>query len=295
MIQLAILLTSHNRKAKTLSCLKSIYDQEDIRDIHFSVYLVDDNSTDGTAEAVKSEYTAVNLIKGNGNLFWAGGMRLAWREVINTNEHFDYYLLLNDDTLLLKDALKNLFTDFVFLKEEKCILIGSTKDQVTGQFSYGGRLLKNNYNSNAEIVKPNGSSPQLCHLGNANIMLVPKAVVDNIGILSEDYTHGIADYDYTLKAKRAGIPSYICSYYCGYCADDHGVNWKSADHSLRQRIQYLYSHKGLSYKEYLVYIRKFFPFYLPQAWLLLWTKTFLPFLWESRKKKLQEHRLDIEL
>ena len=288
-------MTSHNRKVKTLSCLENIYSQESITGIHFGIYLVDANSTDGTAEAVNSEYPDVNLIKGSGDLFWAGGMRLAWREVINSNKNFDYYLLLNDDTLLLADALKNLFADFNFLKEEKCIFIGSTKDRVTGEFSYGGRLLKNSYNSNAEIVKPNGSSPQLCHLGNANIMLVPKLVVDSIGILSDDYTHGIADYDYTLKAKKAGIPSYICSYYCGYCADDHGVNWKSADHSLRERIQYLYSHKGLSYKEYLVYIKKFFPFYLPQAWLLLWTKTFFPFLWESRKKKLQVHRLDIGL
>jgi GT2 family glycosyltransferase len=295
MMQLAILLTSHNRKEKTLLCLKSVQNQQDIAGIHFCIYLVDDNSSDGTAEAVKSEYPGVTVIKGSGNLFWAGGMRLAWREVINTNQNFDYYLLLNDDTLLLTDALKNLFADLTFLKKEKFILIGSTKDMVTGEFSYGGRLLKNNYNSNAEIVKPNGYSPQLCHLGNANIMLVPGAVVNDIGILSDDYTHGIADYDYTLKARKAGIPSYICAYYCGYCADDHGVNWKSADHTLRQRIQYLYSHKGLSYKEYLIFIRKFFPFYLLQAWLLLWTKTFFPFLWELRKKKkLQVHKFDVK-
>ena len=285
MIKLAILLTSHNRRAKTLSCLKSVHSQKSITEIHSEIYLVDDNSSDGTVEAVKSEYPAVNLIKGNGDLFWAGGMRLAWQEAINANKNFDYYLLLNDDTLLLNDTLKNLLADLIFLKEKKCILIGSTKDEVTGEFSYGGRWLKNKYNLNSELIKPNGISPQLCHLGNANIMLVPKTVVDSIGILSDDYTHSFADYDYTLKAKKAGIPSYICSYHCGYCTDDNGVNWKSADHSLRHRIQYLYSQKGLSYKEYLIYVRKFFPFYFPQAWLFLWIKTFFPFLWEARRKK----------
>ena len=285
MFQLAILLTSHNRKLKTLACLKSLYAQQDIPDIHSEVYLVDDNSSDGTSQAVKSEYPAVNLIKGSGDLFWAGGMRLAWRGAINADKNFDYYMLLNDDTRLLNDALKNLFADLIFLKKEKCILIGSTKDEISGNFSYGGRLLKNNYNLNAGIVKPNGSFPQLCHLGNANIMLVPETVVNSIGILSDDYTHAFADYGYTLKARKAAIPSYISSNYCGYCTDDHGVNWKSTDHSLQERIQYLYSLTGLSYKEYLVYVKKFFPFYLPQAWLLVWTKTFFPFFWEVKRKK----------
>ena len=291
MLQLAILLTSHNRKEKTLSCLESIHGQTDIPNINYKIFLVDDNSGDGTAEAVKSLYPPVNLIQGNGNLFWAGGMRLAWREAINTHKNFDYYLLVNDDTILLNDALKNLFADFSILKNDNCIIIGSTKDQVSGEFSYGGRLLRNGYNLNSKKVKPNGSSPQLCHLGNANIMLVPKTVVENIGILSDDYTHAFADYDYTLKARKARIPSYTCSYYCGYCSDDHGVNWKTAEHSLRQRIQYLYSHKGLAYKEYLIYVKKFFPFFLPQAWFLVWTKTFSPFLWELKRKKRNRNTL----
>ena len=285
MIQLAILLTSYNRKEKTLACLRSVYSQEDISNVNFEIYLVDDNSTDGTGQAVKIEFPNVHVFKGNGDLFWAGGMRYAWREAIKTKKSFDYFLLLNDDTLLLNDAFKNLVADLKTMKNEQCILIGSTKDKISGNFSYGGRLLKNGYISRAEVVKPNSVSPQLCHLGNANIMLVPTKVVDKIGILSDVYTHSFADYDYTLKAKKAGIPSYICTYYCGYCSDDHGVNWKTGDHSLKQRIQYLYSHKGLAYKEYLAFVRKFFPLYLPKAWALLWTKTFFPVFWESRGKK----------
>ncbi|MGK2860937.1 MAG: glycosyltransferase family 2 protein [Chitinophagaceae bacterium] len=285
MIQLAILLTSHNRKTKTLSCLKSIRNQEGIDKISSEIYLVDDNSSDGTYEAISSEFPHVNIIKGDGNLFWAGGMRLAWRSAIKTGKQYDYFLLLNDDTLLFSDALKNLFADISTIQKEKSILIGSTQNEHTGEFSYGGRLLKNNYNSSWKIIKPNGLSPQLCHLGNANIMLVPNETVNAIGILSDDYTHSIADYDYTMKARKAGISTFICSHYCGYCADDHGVNWKSSEHSLRERIQYLYSHKGLSYNEYLIYIRRFFPLYLPQAWFLLWAKTFFPIFWESRRKK----------
>lgn len=285
MIQLAILLTSHNRKTKTLSCLKSIQNQEGIENIGYTIYLVDDNSSDGTYESVVSEFPQVNIIKGSGDLFWAGGMRKAWRSAIDTGKQFHYFLLLNDDTFLFKDALKNLFSDITNYKKENSIVIGSTQNEKTGEFSYGGRLLKNNYNSSWKIIKPNGVSPQLCHLGNANIMLVPQEVVNRIGILSDVYTHSIADYDYTMKAWKAKISTYICSHYSGYCADDHGVNWKSSEHSLRERIEYLYSHKGLSYREYLIYIRRYFPLYLPQAWFLLWAKTFFPIFWESRRKK----------
>lgn len=285
MIQLAILLTTYNRKEKTLSCLKNIFSQEDISEIHFTIYLVDDNSSDGTVDAIKAEYPTVNIIQGNGELFWAGGMRLAWRKARRDNKNFDYFLLLNDDTLLFNDSIRSIFNDRKKVNIDAAIIIGSTKDPDTGEFSYGGRLLKNGYSSNAIIIKPDGQSPQLCHLGNANIMLVPVSVVNKIGILSDNYIHGIADYDYTLKAKKKGIPSYISTFYCGFCSDDHGKNWKSSEHSLRQRIRYLYDPKGLSYKEYLLYIRKFFPLYLPQAWLLLWAKTFFPVIWEVRKRK----------
>ena len=285
MIQIAILLTSFNRKEKTLSCLRSVYNQQGIDDINTEIFLVDDNSSDGTGIAVKTAFPKANVFAGTGDLFWAGGMRYAWGEALKTKKHFDYYLLLNDDTILMQDAFKNLFADLKKLNTDECILIGSTKDKLSGNFSYGGRLLKNGYISKAEVVKPNNSSPQLCHLGNANIMLVHRKVVEKIGILSEVYTHSFADYDYTLKAKKAGIPSFICTFYCGYCSDDHGVNWKTGNHSLKQRIQYMYSHKGLAYKEYLAFVKRFFPLYLPKAWVLLWTKTFFPIFWEVRGKK----------
>ena len=65
-------MTVHNRREKTLACLKLCYEQiESLRSEYaFSVYLTDDASTDGTAEAVSREYPDVNIIKGNGSLYW---------------------------------------------------------------------------------------------------------------------------------------------------------------------------------------------------------------------------------
>jgi GT2 family glycosyltransferase len=283
MSKIAVLLTCFNRKEQTLKCLKSVYDQKLNTGIVFTIYLVDDGSTDGTAEIVGQAFPEVHLIQGNGMLFWAGGMRKAWNSAINDNDDLDYFFLLNDDTILAETAIADLLADIEALGKTETIMIGTTVDPATKSFSYGGRLLLNNYSSKSKKVIPDGQKPQLCHLGNANMMLVPNGVVQRIGILSGLYTHGMADYDYTLKARRNGIKSYIGSQIGGYCQDDHGNNWVKPGNSVKQRIKYLYSVKGLAYKEYLNFIKLYFPLYLPHAWILLWAKTLLPSIWEKYK------------
>ena len=276
MYKIAVLITSYNRKEKTLNCLKNIMEQEVVPGMELTIYLVDDNSSDGTSEAVNVHFPSVNIIKGTGQLFWAGGMRTAWREALKVKSKFNYYLLINDDTFLFKNALKSIFDDKNSVADN-AILVGSIKDPVTGKFSYGGRRLRNRYNIASVEVIPNNLSPQLCDLGNGNFMLISAEVVDKVGILSDQYTHGFADFEYTTKAKKAGIPSYISSSYLGECVNDFDPRIKKQNTvSLKKRIEYLYSVKGLSYKEYLHFIRSYFPLYLPQAWLSLWIKTLLP-------------------
>ena len=63
-MNIAVLLTCHNRKAKTVKCMQSLYDalthynrlhEKDFIDVE--VYLTDDGCTDGTVEAVADEET----------------------------------------------------------------------------------------------------------------------------------------------------------------------------------------------------------------------------------------------
>lgn len=44
----------------------------------FDVYMTNDGCTDGTPESVKQLYPHVNVIDGEGGLYWSGGMRKAW-------------------------------------------------------------------------------------------------------------------------------------------------------------------------------------------------------------------------
>jgi GT2 family glycosyltransferase len=105
---IAVLMTCHNRKLKTLVTLESLFKQTLTSEIALSVYLVDDGSTDGTSEGVQQKYPQVKLFSGDGNLFWNGGMRIAFSEAMKDEP--DYYLWLNDDTVLAPEALNTLLT-----------------------------------------------------------------------------------------------------------------------------------------------------------------------------------------
>ena len=283
-LSIAILIACFNRKEKTLSCLQNLFAQAGPC-FNFTTYLID-NGSDGTSEDVRHCFPGVRLVCGDKDLFWAGSMRTIWQIAIDSKIDYDYFLLLNDDTVLTHSALNDLLDDVKKLDNKEVILIGATLDPHTNKYSYGGNLLTNRYGSTTRKVIPNNIYPQLCHLGNGNVMFVSKYVVEKIGILSNLYTHGIADYDYTMRASKAGIQSFVASRYSGFCINDHGDNWRPArKYNLKQRLDHLYSVKGLAYKQYMVFLKLYFPFYLPQAWFMLWLKTLFPFFWEKLKKQ----------
>ena len=85
-MNLAILITSHNRKKITLKCLGNLLTAKNINTFDFDVFLFDDGSTDGTSEAIKDQYPKVNIVNGNGDLYWNQGMRLAWKTAAKSKE-----------------------------------------------------------------------------------------------------------------------------------------------------------------------------------------------------------------
>jgi len=282
-MKIAVLLTTYNRKQKTLACLQSLQDQKLPAGVKLEVFLTDDASADGTAEEVKKAYPDTHVFHGTGSLFWAGGMRFTWQQAIKHRP--DYYLLLNDDTVLDENAISILLSSSSDQLHENipAICIGSTCDNNSGQISYGGWKLQAKGRWKSSRIH-SFTSYLDCDFGNANIMLVPHAVVEEIGILASHFTHSLADYDYTLKAKRAGFRVQVAPGFLGSCIDDHGRNWKSYNTTLKERISYLKSPKGLAYKEYLYFIKDHFPMSYPSVFVKLWMKTFFPFIWDVLKK-----------
>ncbi len=263
MNKIAILLTCHNRRKYTLKCLDHLYKayQESRYKFHLEVFLTDDGSIDGTSEAVAANFPKVRILQGNGSLYWAGGMRNSWKASLN--DDYNGYMLLNDDTFVFGNLFDELFSAIEYNLQSfntRGIIVGSTKDSLTGERTYGGSVFIHKFKGTFQKIKPDGTY-QKCELGNANILYVDKEVVSKIGILDHSYIHGIADYDYTLRAVKAKIPVTILPVYVGICKAH--VNQKNnvllSKGSFKGRFDYLNSPTGLAFRDTLRFQKKFFP------------------------------------
>ncbi|MBN1187160.1 MAG: glycosyltransferase family 2 protein [Bacteroidales bacterium] len=275
---IAVLITCYNRKEKTLECLNHLYKarSEYSSNLIMDVYLTDDASTDGTENEVRKRFPDVNIIKGNGRLFWSGGTIKSWEEALS-KEIYNGYLLLNDDTVVNGSCFNILFKthEYAIRKYNRgAIYVGSVFDPVTLKQTYGGRIITNKWTFKCNLLIPDGEIKE-CHLGNANIMLVHKSVVEDIGILSRIYTHGKSDWDYTLRASRHGIPVLACPDFCGFCKNDK-IQPDLKKMSLKERIQHLKDPKGIEIWGYMYFMWRFFPLRAPFVFLNLLIKTMIP-------------------
>lgn len=217
--QIAVLLTCFNRKDKTIECLRLLFAQNGVADVALQVYLVDDGSTDGTAAAVAQAYPQVKILTGTGNLFWNGGMRMAWDAALKSDP--DYYLWLNDDTLLYPNALQTLLETEAQLRqkgENAAIVAGSVQDPTTQALTYGGLRQKGPLYPPFKAQKvPPTDQPQACDMMCGNFVLIPRNVVQKIGNLDPQLTHYAGDWDYGLRARQAGCSIWIAPGFQGTC------------------------------------------------------------------------------
>ena len=91
---LFIVIPVFNRKNFTKECLLSLQTQSR-KD--FSVVVVDDGSTDGTAQMLEKEFPEIIVVKSDGNLFWTAATNLGIQ--IALEKGATYVMTLNNDTL----------------------------------------------------------------------------------------------------------------------------------------------------------------------------------------------------
>lgn len=258
---IAVILTAHNRKEKTLNCIKKIYENKDKGNWSCQVFLTDDGSSDGTSEAIIEKYPDVNIILGDGTLFWNRGMLTAWEKASKINP--DYYLWLNDDTIIFENTLKKLI-DSAITKNNQSIIVGSTKDS-TGNLSYGGRK----GNRKHSIIYPHPNKEVECDTFNGNIVLVPNHVFNVLGYNDSYFHHSFGDIEYGLRAKRNGIISYIAPGFYGICERNNPVPlFRRKKYSLFKRYRLLYSPLGFNPIEDFHLNWKYYPWYMCLLWFV---------------------------
>lgn len=255
MTRIAALMTSYNRRELTLRCLERIESQRTDADI--DVVVVDDASSDGTADAIAKHHPAVAVVHGTGDLYWVGGMRLAFAHA--ATRQYDHYLLVNDDTLLHENAVADLLEVADALRdgtEWPAIVVGATADPESGGTTYGGvvrrRARRPMHFDRVDPDRP-GGEPRPVETMNANCVLVPREVVDRIGFFDDAFTQSFADYDYGLRARRAGCSVWLAPGFVGTCPR----NPPQDALPLRDELRRLLSVKGgLAPHEWLSFARR---------------------------------------
>lgn len=267
--ELAVIMTCYNRRDTTLACLCALYQQTKT----FDIYLTDDGSSDGTSDAIKASYPQVQVLKGNGNLFWVGGMRLAFAEALKKN--YDYYLWLNDDTLLEPNALIKLLATHHYLTEHdnpNSIIVGSTQDAATGKPTYGGAVRSKHWYSNKyEFVQPS-QELQECDTMYGNCILIPRSVAERVGNLDPAFIHNLGDLDYGLRARKLGCSVWIAPGYVGTCSKNSvRGSWVDANLPVNERLKRAFDIKSFPVQAWTVFTMR----HSGSFWFLYW---FLPYL-----------------
>lgn len=272
--QIAVLMTCHNRRVKTLTSLHTVFQQTMINFAHIKVFLVDDGSIDGTSEAVEKEFPEVIILKGCGNLFWNGGMRKAFEEAMKGD--FDYYLWLNDDTFLFSDAIQKLLETERIVNTDinmACIITAATQDPDTKEYTYGGLKKEKHrlfffFKVTRYVMQNPSSIPLPCATITGNCVLIPREVVSKVGNLCPFYSHGMGDTDYGIRAKKKGFLIYLAPGFLAFCEQNKSnAPWRDKSLPILKRWELMRGPKGVPIKELKVFTRQAYGYTWPIHWI----------------------------
>jgi len=249
-MQIAVLMACHNRREKTIECLRRLALAAGRAAVRYRLYLFDDGSTDGTAAAVREQEPDAVILIGDGTFFWNRSMNRVFEAAMR--EGFPAYLWLNDDTMLDIDAITQVLEAYQSAEEE-VMVVGALRDPDTGRLSYGGNRRVSLYLRPflCTEVEPNGT-PQDVDVINGNVFFVPHVIAQTLGNLDPVFEHAMGDTDYSMRARERGLRILLTSGYVGSCSRN-SPNGTHQDCALgvSGRMRQVFSRKGLPWHSWL--------------------------------------------
>jgi GT2 family glycosyltransferase len=202
-----VVIPVHNRRAITLHCLELLSKQ---MHAEFRVTVVDDGSSDGTSEAIRDQFPQVDLLHGDGSLWWAGATNLGVKHALQRQTLAPYTLLLNDDLTFDTDYLACM---------ERCAaahpgcLIGSLAvyNQDPGRVFWCGQAASRRQCRYGYVRRDSLSGCVPAEKLPGRGMLVPREVFERVGLLdAQAFPQHACDFDFSLRARQAGYPLLCC-------------------------------------------------------------------------------------
>lgn len=105
-LDVAIIIVSWNVRDYLADCLRSVYADLRRANLRGGVWVIDNDSTDGTQELVQDLFPQVHLISNDHNPGFGAANNQGMRDAANCSPR--YYFLLNPDTLVRPGAIKRL-------------------------------------------------------------------------------------------------------------------------------------------------------------------------------------------
>jgi len=264
-----IIIPVFNRRKFTHECLMSLRGQT-VRD--YKAVIVDDGSTDGTADMVRTEFPEVVLLDGGGNLFWTAAVNLGIRYALDHGA--TQVMTLNNDTLPVADFLEKTIEGG---RQKPNAVIGALEiDAHTKQIIYGGEKINWVTATTRHLLKdvPENRRKGLYEVSwlPGRGLLIPKAVFDKIGLFDVNrFPHYYADVDFTHTALRNGFENYI-----NYDAklmtypEESGDRQNKVRKSFKKYYNHLFSIKGGgNLKDFTRFTLKNCPFYFVPSYLAI--------------------------
>lgn len=207
-MSIGVVVLNWNGKKDTLSCLSSLQESSYK---NFETIVVDNGSTDDSVSTIQEKFPNVTLLETHQNLGYAGGNNVGISYSLKKTHSF--VLLLNNDTIVHQDLLKN-FIEMagkhpeagilggwasLFSDPERLDHLGGTWNPKTGSFDLIGKGELNSF-------LYQGSLDYVCGC----CILIRKEVFQKIGLLEEAYFLFWEEADFCIKAKRAGFDIQVC-------------------------------------------------------------------------------------
>jgi len=198
-----IITPIYNARQYTLKFLHSI---RQVNYRNFEVIIVDDGSTDGSAEAISEEFPEVIILRGDGTLWWSGGTNMGVKEALRGGT--DYILTLNNDV----EVDENFLTELVKCAEENPrSIVGSkiyykSQPNRIWQFGTGFSYLRGLYMiGNSEIDRGQFSTRMSVKTLTGMSILINTNFFQDIGFFdNRHFPQYMGDSDFISRAYERG-------------------------------------------------------------------------------------------
>lgn len=215
MKRIAVVVPVHNRKETTLHFLWQMHNLMHAG-VNLEFIIVDDGSTDGTSPAIRLQYPEVTILSGDGNLWWTGAVKLGVQFALQNN--YDAVLIMNDDLVLDKDFLTELFKVAEAYPDALVSSIKMNKQKdgkeliITAGFKVAG-ILKEIVALHADEPYRSDMNPVVeCDLLTGSSLLIPVGVFRKIGPFNaKQFPHGFGDFEFTRRASLAGFSCLVAT------------------------------------------------------------------------------------